>query len=951
MTLAPLYITSENSGLIKNKKPFKILDNAFQDLFNAYVYRERVKKREGIKLVGRLMRCFTVPVTLSTQANGASYLNADIFVDASFNLRATEPNANIEPGSLVVVVGALTFIESVPPNGILSAGGGNVGNINYVTGRLSLTFDPALGVATNVDVTFCYFPLLPSMGIDLREVAAINVEDSVFFDTKYVYTYNGDDFSSPTTTTWSGTDADFFWMANYRGVNPQTRLFFVTNFAPPAASTNNRIRHTVDLLNWIDFTPAVSGATFTNENVGTLITPWMLFNGNLANLPVIPGSVTIRVQNGADPNVSFKDQLTTYPNGILIGSASTNTGTINYVTGAIVLNIDPAMTADATVTATYQQETIFIWQTKLIIPYYGRLLFLNVYEGANAATAVNIFNRVRFSQIGNPIQQDAWISTVPGKGGFIDAPTNEAIISCEFYKNTLIVFFEKSTWQLRYVGEYGLPFIWERISSDFGSESTFSNVLFDKGVLAVGDKAIIASSGNDVQRIDLDIPDEVFNFHNQLNGKQRVHGVRDFVKEVVFWCYSDGGLRRKFPNRTVLYNYRNNSWAIFRDNVTCFGELTVPSGISWDTPTPWDSEISWDTLFQGEIPLVVSGNQQGYIHFYQYPDTEVVADSTIPMIEHQSLYVTAITLSAGNDIILTIPNHNLEEAEIIYLIGLLFIDEVTNLPVSTSLNNQFYRVRQVTTAGAYDPDRIALAIWDFDTSSYIKTSHDVLGYTPAPGVATYAGGGEIALFPKMDIVTKDFNPFESKGQLMLSSYTDFMTDATPNSLVQVELSVNSSPITVGNLLVGNTQSETALNQFGNITGVTNTNPSVITSPNHSLLNGRKITMRLVGGTTQLNGDLFTITFIDANTFSLNGIDATAFGVYTSGGEWIAQDYKYYTPGSQYAWHRFFASVYGQYITYELTYDDDLMNRQKTHEGGFEMNGIRIWTRPGGKNIF
>lgn len=957
MALTPLYITSENSGLIKNKKPFKILNNAFQELFNAYVFRERVKKREGIKLVGRLRRCYDTPVTLSTQANGASYLNADILADASINVRATETNANIEPGSLEITVGALTFVEAATPNGTLSAGGNNVGVINYNTGQLNLTFDPALGGATNVDVTFCYFPTLPSMGIDLRELAAINVEQSVFFDTKYVYSYNGSVFDVASTTVWAGADDNFFWMENYRGSDPQNRLFFVTNFTNPNSNINNRIRHTDDLLNWTDFTPPISGDLITNENMG--VAAGAAFAGVIMNTPVIPGSVTIRVQNGVDPNISFRDQLTTYPNGDLIGSPSTNSGTIDYQTGAVNLSFSPALTANADVTVTYQYETSYLWMTKLIVAYYGRLLFLNTFEGPAdpgdptlPLGAVNFFNRVRFSQVGNPIQRDAWISSVPGKGGFIDAPTNEAIVSCQFYKNTLIVFFEKTTWQLRYVGEYGLPFIWERISSDFGSESTFSTVLFDKGVLAVGDKAIIASSGNDAIRIDLDIPDEVYNFHNQQSGKERVHGARDFFKEVVFWCYSDGGLRRKFPNRSLVYNYRNNTWAIFRDNITCFGQLTSPNGISWDTPTPWDAEISWDTLFQGETPLIVSGNQQGYIHFYQYPDTEVVADSSITTIEHQSLFVKDITRSNTENLILTVPNHNLETGDIIFLIGALFVNVPLNIALSTTINNKFYRVVQLTDGGgAYDVDRFQITQWDFASSSYIKTSFNQIGYLPAPGTGTYVGGGEIALYPQMRIETKDFNPLEDKGLMMLSAYTDFMTDASANMAIFVQMFINSSAGAQGNLLTGNTQSETSLNQFGIITDIDNTNPCVITSPNHCLLNGREITIRLVTGTTQLNGGFFTITFIDANTFSLNGVDATGFGIYAGGGQWLAQDYKYYTEASQYAWHRFYASVYGQYITYLLGYNDEQMNSRQTHEGGFELNAMRIWIRQGGKNIF
>ena len=75
---------------------------------------------------------------------------------------------------------------------------------------------------------------------------------------------------------------------------------------------------------------------------------------------------------------------------------------------------------------------------------------------------------------------------------------------------------------------------------------------------------------------------------------------------------------------------------------------------------------------------------------------------------------------------------------------------------------------------------------------------------------------------------------------------------------------------------------------GVITGIAQpTNPTQITSINHNLTTGAIITISNVVGMVQLNGLNFTITFIDANTFSLNGIDNTAYGAYVSGGTWVA----------------------------------------------------------------
>lgn len=947
MPLKPTTISAYNAGLAQNKKPFLLVDEAFSDLFNTYCWRERIKRREGIRLVGRLRRCFLVAVTLTNQANGASYNVADILADAAFALRATEPNAEIEPGSFIATVGAVVFTDQ--GNGLLTTAGDSDGFINYATGEIQLNFDPVLGGATNVDVTFCYFPSLPVMGIRTREIATINIEQTLYFDTKYVYTYNGNDFSSSSVTEWSGTDSDFFWDANYRGATPQERLFFVTNNTNPATDPNNRIRYTSDAANWTDFFPVISGTTVTNEAAGNA--NGAVFNGVIANLPVIPGTVKITVENGVDPTVGFRDQEGVYPAGVLNGSANTNTGTINYTTGAFTLNFSPALTVPATVSVTYQHETTFLWQAKIIVQYYGRLLALNVWEGpkdpgtpTNPLGAVNIFNRCTFSQIGNPVQRSAWLRSTIGKGGFIDAPTNEAIVSAQFYKNTLIVFFERSTWNLRYVGEAGFPFLWERISSDFGSESTFSTVLFDKGVLAIGDKAIISSSGQGVERIDLDIPSKVFEFRNKEEGRERVQATRDFYKEVVFWTYSEGSVRKKFPNRVLLFNYRNGTWAIFRDNVTTFGTQPSPSGILWDLDIPWDSDTSWDNWFPSEFPTIVAGNHQGFVHWYQYEDAETNEDSLVNLNENESLQVTALTLSATDPVRITVPSHNLETNEVIYLVGVTFIDEATNAAVTTDLNDRFFLVIVI------DDDNLDLYAWDPVANAPVPSSFDVLAYTPDPATnPTYVGNGRIALMQNMSIVTKDFNPYAAEGLAMKHSYTDFQTDSSPNSTLSVEMVVDSAFGAKGNLIVGNSGVQIADRNFGSVTGITLANPGVVTAPNHGLQTGRIITFRSVVGTTEVNGGEFTITKVSENSFSI-GVDASGFTPYLRGGQWIAIDAKFYVPGSRYAWHRFYSTCYGQYLQYRLFYDNTLMTTNETHQTGFELNAMQIWSAPGGRQI-
>lgn len=73
---------------------------------------------------------------------------------------------------------------------------------------------------------------------------------------------------------------------------------------------------------------------------------------------------------------------------------------------------------------------------------------------------------------------------------------------------------------------------------------------------------------------------------------------------------------------------------------------------------------------------------------------------------------------------------------------------------------------------------------------------------------------------------------------------------------------------------------------GSITAATKALPCVITSTAHGLATGQKIVITSVVGMTQLNvAAAFTITKIDANSFSLNLIDSTGYTTYVSGGTW------------------------------------------------------------------
>lgn len=68
-----------------------------------------------------------------------------------------------------------------------------------------------------------------------------------------------------------------------------------------------------------------------------------------------------------------------------------------------------------------------------------------------------------------------------------------------------------------------------------------------------------------------------------------------------------------------------------------------------------------------------------------------------------------------------------------------------------------------------------------------------------------------------------------------------------------------------------------------ITGVTQADPAVVTSTAHGLSNGEEVHISGVVGMTELNGRIFYVAGVTANTFQLENIDSTSYTAYSSGG--------------------------------------------------------------------
>lgn len=401
--------------------------------------------------------------------------------------------------------------------------------------------------------------------------------------------------------------------------------------------------------------------------------------------------------------------------------------------------------------------TEFLNAARIVVVFKNRLVFFNTWEGVGSPGS-NYTNRCRYSQIGSPLDPLAFRQDIPGRGNAIDCPTTEAIVTVEFIKDRLIVYCERSTWELVYTGNQAYPFAWQQINTELGAESTFSIIPFDNVAIGVGNVGIHACNGGNVERIDSKIPDTVFAIHNADQGVERVYGIRDYFVEMLYWTFPsvDTNADFPFPNKVLIYNYKTGTWAFNDDSITVFGYFNQPPsiGVTWDsTTTTWNDPEPWTSgSLQIRFRQVLGGNQQGYTFIV---DPEKTTNAAV-------IQINSISVAAGNVVSVASINHNLRVGDFIYII------DVTGTGNLTLLNHNIFKVTEVISVNSF---------------SFVYDK------TPVILAGTYNGAGVFARVSQISITTKEYNFYAKQGRNLSISKIDFMVDTTELD-AQCNLDVN-----------------------------------------------------------------------------------------------------------------------------------------------------------------
>jgi hypothetical protein len=420
--------------------------------------------------------------------------------------------------------------------------------------------------------------------------------------------------------TWSNTADQYFWTSNYAG-----SMWTTNNII------GDHIRYWIGVTGavgvsggWSIFQPTVNGTTTLD-----------------ASLIVLPYKGRLVVLNTSESNNLFPSRA----RWSQIGTPYTSNSAAVGITGITAANPAVVSIANTTTFAVGQPAGILD-----VLGSMGSLLNFNQFNvlAITPGTSITIdVDTTGLTYTGGGTAQGpgttvapapfqisifGWRDDIPGRGGYIDADTSERIVSAEIVKDTLIVFFQRSTWRLRYTGNEILPFIWERLNTQLGAESTFSNIAFDEAALVFSRYGWIAADTNNVARIDLNIPDDCFSIEAQdtgLTGLSRVHGIRDFYRQFAYWTFPaiEGNNPGDEADQIYCYNYIDKTWSIFTpsDPIRTFGTYIETQDETWgslaNATDIWSNYAGpndrWEVFGSAQnidFPIILGGDASGNVY-------------------------------------------------------------------------------------------------------------------------------------------------------------------------------------------------------------------------------------------------------------------------------------------------------------------------------------------------
>ena len=707
-----------------------------------------------------------------------------------------------------------------------------------------------------------------------------------------------------TPTSWNGQDYQQYYSTNYQGA------FWVTNGVPvPFSATNIGMqfapRSTITYVSATSGTPSTITVTITNcplvvgdfvffnEWTGTNAAALNFQTGYVTTVSGAPASLTVTVtfpnatliagpftpgiiQYLTNRSDATKDVIRWYDGDPTTGVPSTPTfavgnGWVNFMPPLSQSNFSIAMLpaaqyylVGARLIQQFKDRLVFfgpVVQTSTGIPIYlkdtivysqnGTAYYTASFTG-DPALATTVFNAI-LVPVNETATAPAYWEDLTGFGGFLTSGVNQPFLTAIKNEDVFIVGTPGPQLRLTYTGSDLLPFAFYVIDDELQTSSTFSAINMGYGSVTRGNRGIIVTTQREAKRIDLPILDNVFQMNLLNNGSERFTAIRDYLSEWIYFTYPTGENGTIFPNNTLLYNYRDNTWATFRESYTTYGNYQQNTFVTWATVgtriaatwaewnQPWNNSTS-----SVSSPIIVGGNQRGFV----LERENAIKGSTS---EGNSIPIDDYNVTTN---VLTSTNHGFDIGDYIIISGAVGGPRGIN-----GINGNTYQV-----------------VSPLDASPFVD-NFSLRTILPMNITGTYIGGGLIKKAYVPFIQTKQFPLAWNLARKTRIGVQQYLLTTTANSQITLQIylsqssavSFNTGPIvpapnTINSALVYSTVLYTCPESTN--LGLTPANVNIMTinnadgtTPQEQIWH--RINTSLIGDTVQL-----AFTLSDAQMFSL-----------------------------------------------------------------------------------
>ncbi|MFW9872321.1 MAG: hypothetical protein ACFFG0_04400 [Candidatus Thorarchaeota archaeon] len=253
-----------------------------------------------------------------------------------------------------------------------------------------------------------------------------------------------------------------------------------------------------------------------------------------------------------------------------------------------------------------------------ILPFKERLLLFRTTEDGTVYR-----QRVRWSGINDPT---SWDDTITGAGGYIDAPTDESIISVETVDDGVAIRFTNSWWVLRFTGDIDVPFLFDKIGSTIPECKSTHSIFSNNGVVFThGFSQIVGTNGSNLMIIDQQVPDVSLKVDQEKNHILYSQKYEEYEQIWIAYTKVDSTTN----DRILVYNYRENTWSIYDHPLTCMGITKTLNDTTWDSESRTWNEITeaWDDFaLQASFPIVLGGKSNGLVVRMQHGSVDEGSD-------------------------------------------------------------------------------------------------------------------------------------------------------------------------------------------------------------------------------------------------------------------------------------------------------------------------------------